>query len=203
MMDYNITITIFLMVVLVFTISKILDGIHTIIVNWANNIEENMIDLGKAYKVKYKLERLPSVDRVVFFNNHNGGKMLSLKSPIKVSALWGNSEYMDEYQSLQLDYYYVKTLLEARKNGVYNYNVRSETDGLLRMIYEREQMNFVKIYYVADERHYTSLYSRLFKRNCKVTDMFYISVGTRNNSFSKEELVEIEKYIEELRKLYR
>lgn len=115
-----------------------------------------------------------NIERVFLFELSNGGD-----SPMPGSRMFARSidikqvedktnfkdeELLDRYREVEVDESYILMAIKAKENGVYQFDVKSHPDCMLKSFYQNEQITYSEIYHI-----YTDVKSK---------KMFIMSVAT-------------------------
>lgn len=203
-MDFNFKITTLLMLftVIVFITGKVLEGIWSMFISFYNRTS-NSLDLAKEAKfIEKRILKLPTVDRVIFYHYHDSGNILTQYSPLKVTALWGNPDSIRDLRGIDVDYNYLNLLMEAKQRGYADFDVQSSENCFLKNIYKAESINSSRIYFVNSKNTTSNPIYKLFNIN-KTKGLFYLSVASKNGYISEEDDLEIKKYVEQLKRIYK
>ena len=134
------------------------------------------------------------VDRFILFHTHNGNGQPNNLKPFKVSWLQYNAvnkENIQNYQNLEVDNEYAKTLIKIQQNEDKKLNivVPQMESCLLKAIYDREEIKYSEIYFLCATN----------------TGIIYTSLATHKDvqKYSNNDSLDITLAIQKLKRIFK
>lgn len=97
------------------------------------------------------------VQRIVILRAHNGGGIIKPSGDLFISAIYEDYRYpfeasKQDFQKLQVDMNYARTLLDIIRNGKVEYIVEDMPDGIMKRIWQSIGVKHALVYFLAQDK---------------------------------------------------